>query len=298
MLASMGLRASTLVCFAALGCAKGGLPDATAGTFGVSSAASTNAMTSSDPSDAQTDSSGSGTQGTGPSSVSASAEADATAGSSAEVGGEDCGNGMVDGAEQCDGAELGGNDCVSAGFVGGAVACTAACTLDTSDCVDAACGDAVLQDGEACDCGGAACTSGQLGNQTCAGLGHAGGELGCTAACEFDASACFACGDGVLNPGEACDGADLAGQSCVSQGFDAGALSCSATCTFSTVACIDYVCGNGSCDPGEDSCSCVGDCPDDPNSCANPCECGGLGGACFCDQACLDFGDCCANGPC
>lgn len=300
-LATMGPRALLLFPLLVLGCAKGGLPESTAGTFGVSSAASTNAMTTADPTDGDTGSTGSDTGGTGPSSATmttnATAEGDSSA--SAEVGGEDCGNGAIDGAEQCDGAELGDNDCVTAGFVGGTIGCTAACTLDTSACVDAACGDAVLQDGETCDCGmgGAPCTPGQLGDQTCVGLGYGGGDLLCTAACAFDEAGCYACGDGVIDPGESCDGADLAGQSCATQGFDAGALSCSAMCTFNTGACVDYFCGNGSCDPGEDSCSCPGDCPDDPNSCAT-CECGGSGGNCYCDQACLDFGDCCANGPC
>jgi len=57
------------------------------------------------------------------------------------------------------------------------------------------------------------------------------------------------------------------------------------------------VCGDGTCNAGEDSCSCVSDCPDDPNSCS-PCQCGKSGGSCYCDAACVQMGDCCANGPC
>ncbi|MBL8741904.1 MAG: hypothetical protein JNK04_12440, partial [Myxococcales bacterium] len=39
--------------------------------------------------------------------------------------------------------------------------------------------------------------------------------------------------------------------------------------------------------------SCL-DCPDDPNSCST-CECGSIGGSCYCDEACITSGDCCAN---
>ena len=89
------------------------------------------------------------------------------------------------------------------------------------------------------------------------------------------------CGDGYVWAGvEECD-----------DGNQVGGDGCSATCT------VEPICGNSVCDAGEDSCSCPQDCPDDPNSCS-PCECGGGGGACFCDTACVIFGDCCWNGPC
>jgi hypothetical protein len=48
-----------------------------------------------------------------------------------------CGNGVREGDEQCDGADLGGQTCasVTSGFVqGGTLACTADCKFDTSDC--------------------------------------------------------------------------------------------------------------------------------------------------------------------
>lgn len=47
-----------------------------------------------------------------------------------------CGDGMLNGGEQCDGPALGGNSCVTEGFDLGAIACTASCTLDISDCED------------------------------------------------------------------------------------------------------------------------------------------------------------------
>lgn len=51
-------------------------------------------------------------------------------------GGVDCGNGIVNDGEDCDGRELDGATCTSAGaFVGGALACKDACTFDTSGCL-------------------------------------------------------------------------------------------------------------------------------------------------------------------
>jgi len=43
-------------------------------------------------------------------------------------------NGMIEGAEQCDGEELGGENCESLGYSGGDLSCSSFCTFDTSDC--------------------------------------------------------------------------------------------------------------------------------------------------------------------
>lgn len=45
-----------------------------------------------------------------------------------------CGNEVREGTEACDGADLGGEDCVSLGFSGGALACAGDCTFDTTGC--------------------------------------------------------------------------------------------------------------------------------------------------------------------
>lgn len=45
-----------------------------------------------------------------------------------------CGNGVLDGAEQCDQAELGGATCASQGFAFGTLHCGADCALDASGC--------------------------------------------------------------------------------------------------------------------------------------------------------------------
>jgi len=49
-----------------------------------------------------------------------------------------CGNGSIEGGESCDGVDLGGATCASAGFPhGGALGCNAVCAYDTSGCVRA-----------------------------------------------------------------------------------------------------------------------------------------------------------------
>ena len=45
-----------------------------------------------------------------------------------------CGDGMLDGTEVCDGAELGAATCQSLGFTGGTLACSGACQLDATMC--------------------------------------------------------------------------------------------------------------------------------------------------------------------
>ncbi len=45
-----------------------------------------------------------------------------------------CGNGIRQPGEECDGNDLGGQTCVSLGYVGGTLSCKADCTFDTSGC--------------------------------------------------------------------------------------------------------------------------------------------------------------------
>ena len=46
----------------------------------------------------------------------------------------DCGNGLLDVGEACDGGNLGGQTCQSLGFDGGVLQCTGGCMIDTSGC--------------------------------------------------------------------------------------------------------------------------------------------------------------------
>jgi hypothetical protein len=47
-----------------------------------------------------------------------------------------CGDGVAEGAELCDGDDLGGVSCIDLGFEAGSLACDAACAYDTRECSD------------------------------------------------------------------------------------------------------------------------------------------------------------------
>lgn len=49
-----------------------------------------------------------------------------------------CGNGVIDGGEQCDGSNLNGATCATQGFSSGTLSCSSSCTFDTSSCASAA----------------------------------------------------------------------------------------------------------------------------------------------------------------
>ncbi|MEL6758790.1 MAG: hypothetical protein AAFP04_00175 [Myxococcota bacterium] len=163
-----------------------------------------------------------------------------------------CGNEAIDPGEACDGAELQGASCESAGFArGGILRCRADCTsLDTGACLrdlpddGGECGDGVVDEDEVCDGAG-------LAGASCESRGYEpGGQLACDESCQrFDESGCSTpaqCGDDVREGPESCDGSDLGNASCASRGFDRGELSCTANCNFDTRACRnDPVCGDG-----------------------------------------------------
>lgn len=95
-----------------------------------------------------------------------------------------CGDGVANGAEACDGADLGGATCLDQGFDGGALSCGPDCTFDTSGCTRRTCGNGVRDTGEVCDgadLGGATCPTGTTGTVTCAADCAAVDERGCMA---------------------------------------------------------------------------------------------------------------------
>jgi Cellulase (glycosyl hydrolase family 5) len=150
-------------------------------------------------------------------------EGESDADCSADCG---CGNGVCDEGEtaaDCP-ADCGCGDGVCDEGEG-AVSCPADCY----------CGDGVVRDSEMCD-------GSDLG-ASCAELGYAGGELGCTATCEFDVSGCTNCGDGAVDAGEDCDGANLGGGECQDLGFLGGDLACQADCTFDAAGCLPVATG-------------------------------------------------------
>lgn len=98
-----------------------------------------------------------------------------------------CGNGMRDGTELCDGPDLGENSCESLNFTGGTLACAASCDgFDFSMCEGepGTCNNGMVEAGERCD-------GSNVGDASCESLGQMPGQLRCTADClNYDTSLC------------------------------------------------------------------------------------------------------------
>ena len=104
-----------------------------------------------------------------------------------------CGNGVMEGQEDCDGQDLGGRTCEDLDFTAGTLGCAADCTFDTDGCgPPTTCGDSQIQPPEACD-------GTNLDGQTCESLGFYAGTLSCGDDCRFDTAGCdmnpCSCGD-------------------------------------------------------------------------------------------------------
>lgn len=165
----------------------------------------------------------------------------------------ECGNEVVEGLEQCDGANLDEETCVTLGYDEGDLAChppehDEECRYDVEGCVEWECGDGSVDGEEDCEPGVDITAS-------CVDEGFAGGDpLGCIAVdepgeCTFDYDNCTGgCGNNVVETtadgapfDEVCDGTDMAGQTCESlgAGFVGGELGCLSTCNaYDTSACV------------------------------------------------------------
>ena len=210
----------------------------------------------------------------------------------------DCGNGLREYGEECDGADLGGRSCEDYGFSTGSLRCTDACTIETAACEGGPapfCGDGIRQPDEFCD-------GGDLHEVTCVSYGFDFGELACTEFCQFDTSDCEntvipdpVCGNGLSEENEDCDGEDLNELSCERLGFTAGPVFCTLACTIDVSACENPLvptCGNGRKEVGE---ACDGD-----DLGLDTCEDHGLlYGALACRPDCtLDLTGCTGEDPC
>ncbi|MCY0985794.1 hypothetical protein OV203_01540 [Nannocystis sp. ILAH1] len=91
----------------------------------------TSSSTGSDPSDTATSTTGTSSSSVTSTSLTSTTPATTPASTSA---GSECGDGFVDGPEECDSEALNGVTCQSLGFREGTLACTAECSLDTSAC--------------------------------------------------------------------------------------------------------------------------------------------------------------------
>jgi hypothetical protein len=169
-----------------------------------------------------------------------------------------CGNGQLDGNEECEGSTS-DMTCADINAGVGELSCNpTTCTFDTSAC--GSCGDGIVQSPrEECD-------GTELADATCEAMGFTGGTVSCQANCQLNTSACEGepadtgnnnsgggggmtpgggpgfCGDGMRNNGEMCEGGDLGGASCASLGAGEGVLHCNLDCEFDFTSCSG---GNG-----------------------------------------------------
>jgi hypothetical protein len=182
-----------------------------------------------------------------------------------------CGNGAIDLGEECDGAQLAGQQCTSPdinartrglffdAFAGGTLKCDPkTCTFDVSGCKLPTCGDGRIEGGEQCEPAKAldvTCTSFYGPEYT--------GTLRCSPrTCRYDISDCklATCGNGRIDEREQCEGADTGSTLCVhapssdfadlqDAGFEVAASKpgCTANCQFDFRKCWSAYgsCGNG-----------------------------------------------------
>ncbi|MBN2724737.1 MAG: hypothetical protein JXR95_11760 [Deltaproteobacteria bacterium] len=166
--------------------------------------------------------------------------------------GADCGNGVIDGMEECDGTDFGGEDCttIPGDYTGGDLICDSNCTIVTGGCTGNTwtCNSAYYGTDDGCDCGCGIVDPDCL-NST-------------SVVCEYEYcdsgfivdpdenNLCIVdpCGNGIIDAGEDCDGTELGGYDCLSipGGFESGELTCNSECKFDTDACVVSAdCGNG-----------------------------------------------------
>ncbi|MEW5854163.1 MAG: hypothetical protein AB2A00_35640 [Myxococcota bacterium] len=153
-----------------------------------------------------------------------------------------CGNGVAEGTEECDGDDVRGRDCVALGYDTGPLVCTQRCRY-AKTCAYS-CGSGVALGDEQCD-------GNDLRGQTCQSLGFDGGDLAC-GTCVFDTRLCTGappvCGDGVASGSlEQCDGNDMGGLTCQDLGYTGGSPCCHANCQINAGTCTGPgpVCGDG-----------------------------------------------------
>ena len=176
---------------------------------------------------------------------------------SSKLSAPNCGNGMIDWDEVCDGTQFaeGAKVCPSGMELVDAskFACTEMCELDVSSaCKLVGCGDGKLADDEVCDGtqfaeGAKVCPPGmELVDES---------KFACNALCQVDFTAACrvpSCGDGQINGSEVCDGTQFAeGAKVCPDGFkliDESKFACSQTCQVEFLdACMmeDSHCGDG-----------------------------------------------------
>ncbi|MBU1537319.1 hypothetical protein KKF84_18535, partial [Myxococcota bacterium] len=159
-------------------------------------------------------------------------------------GAASCGDGVVEGIEECEAEDMNGQTCLTLGYYGGTLACTPQCIFNTSSCEGYGwCGDNDVQANhdEECDLE-------DFAGETCETLGYYGGTLACNNLCLLDVTNCEGygwCGDGEMQEadGEECDDTDFGAATCADFGGYRGTLQCTEECLADNSGCER--CGDG-----------------------------------------------------
>ncbi|MBN2723421.1 MAG: hypothetical protein JXR95_05055 [Deltaproteobacteria bacterium] len=209
---------------------------------------------------------------------------------------DDCGNGEIDGVEECDTDVFAqGSQCSDYGYTSGTLSCASDCKVDLTQCSGLTyCGNGEIDEGEECD------TDIFSQGSQCSDYGYASGTLSCASDCKVDLTQCFGspeCGNGEIDEGEECDSDVFAhGDLCLDYGFgyNPGMVACTSDCVLDLSPCTETgQCSNGvregseECDTddfGESSCrmlgfnggalSCNDDCTVDISGCEETGMCG------------------------
>ena len=201
-----------------------------------------------------------------------------------------CGDGIINGTEECDGTKFDGATCESRVGAGskGTLTCDN-CKISTKNCSAAStCGNNRIDGSDVCD--GTALKAG-VSCETVVGPGSIG-TLRCLANCAgYDISGCTApasCGNNIIESKEVCDGARLNDKTCASEvgPNSVGTLRCNSSCSgFDTSGCsASTSCGNSVIERGEvcDGTSLAG------ATCANKVGAGSVGYV-LCASDCKSF---------
>ncbi|MBU2562107.1 MAG: hypothetical protein KKF68_00400 [Nanoarchaeota archaeon] len=162
------------------------------------------------------------------------------------TGGEggECGDGIIDAGEHCDGSNWGNISSCSIfdQFTGGTLSCGSDCKFNTNSCTGGTtgtCGDGEINTGEMCE-------GSNWGNISSCSIfdQFTGGTLSCGSDCKFNTRLCTGgeggeCGDTIIDAGEHCDGSNW-GPITNCNYFDyftGGTLSCRDDCKLETELC-------------------------------------------------------------
>jgi hypothetical protein len=163
-----------------------------------------------------------------------------------------CGDGTIEGSEDCEpGVDI-TEDCIDYDYNEGDLGCTD-CRYDFSACVTWECGNGVLEGtgsaAEQCD------TDVYRDDEDCTSLGFDAGDIACfgpedDTPCMFDTSSCYdyVCGDDTVEGSEDCEPGVTFTELCTDVGFLSGDLACTAVgdddeCQWDLSSCLGG-CGN------------------------------------------------------